>query len=52
MNPLTWEDIKSAQQNELILNNQFDTKIDKVATFIDKLIRACVNEGTAILRTG
>lgn len=51
VNPLTWEDVKSAQQNELILNNQFDTKIDKVA-FIDKMIRACVNEGTAILRTG
>ena len=39
VNPLTWEDVKSAQQNELILSNQFDTKIDKVA-FIDKLIRA------------
>lgn len=50
VNPLTWEDVKSAQQNELILNNQFDTKIDKVA-FIDKMVRACVNEGTAILRT-
>lgn len=50
VNPLTWEDVKSAKQNELILNSQFDTKIDKVA-FIDKMIRACVNEGTAILRT-
>lgn len=50
VNPLTWEDVKSAEQNELILNNQFDTKIDKVA-FIDKLVRTCVNEGTAILRT-
>lgn len=50
VNPLTWEDVKSAQQNELIINNQFDTKIDKVA-FIDKMVRACVNEGTAILRT-
>lgn len=50
VNPLTWEDVKSAQQNELILNSQFDTKIDKVG-FIDKMVRACVNEGTAILRT-
>lgn len=50
VNPLTWEDVKSAQQNQLILNNQFDTKIDKVA-FIDKLVRTCVNEGTAIIRT-
>lgn len=50
VNPLTWEDVKSAQQNELIINSQFDTKIDKVA-FIDKMVRTCVNEGTAILRT-
>lgn len=50
VNPVTWEDVKSAQQNELILNSQFDTKIDKVG-FIDKMVRACVNEGTAILRT-
>ena len=39
VNPLTWEDVKSAQQNELILNSQFDTKIDKVG-FIDKMVRA------------
>ena len=50
VNPLTWEDVKSAQQNELILNSQFDTKIDKIA-FVDKMVRTCVNEGTAILRT-
>lgn len=50
VNPNTWEDVKAAQQNELIINNQFDTKIDKVA-FIDKFVRTCVNEGTAILRT-
>ena len=50
VNPLTWEDTKSASQNELIINSQFDTKIDKVA-FIDKMVRNCVNEGTAILRT-
>lgn len=50
VNPNTWEDVKSAEQNELILNNQFDTKIDKIG-FIDKLVRTCVNEGTAILRT-
>lgn len=50
VNPLTWEDRKAAAQNELIINSQFDTKIDKVA-FVDKLVRTCVNEGTAILRT-
>lgn len=51
VNPTTWEDVKAAEQNELILNNQFDTKIDKVR-FIDTMVRALVDEGTAILRTG
>lgn len=50
VNPTTWEDVKAAEQNELILNNQFDTKIDKVR-FVDTLVRALVNEGTAIVRT-
>jgi len=51
INPVTWEDVKPAQQNELILNNQFDTKIDKIK-FVDTMVRALVDEGTAILRTG
>lgn len=51
VNPTTWEDVKAAEQNELILNNQFDTKIDKIR-FVDTMVRALVDEGTAILRTG
>ena len=51
ISPTTWEDVQAAYQNELILNNQFDTKIDKVR-FVDTLVRALVDEGTAILRTG
>jgi hypothetical protein len=49
--PVSWEDREAAQQNKLVLNNQFNTKINKVS-FIDKLIRTCVNEGTAIVRVG
>lgn len=45
----TWEDTKRAEQNALLLNYQFRTKIDRVR-FIDKYIRKVVNEGTAILR--
>ena len=48
--PVTWEDTKSAQQNQILLNNQFNTKIDK-QTFIDEFVRTVVDEGTAILQT-
>lgn len=51
ISPVTFEDKKSAEQNQLVLNNQFSTKIDKVG-FVDELIRALVDEGTVIIRTG
>ena len=51
VNPVSWEDRKAAQQNQLLLNHQFNTKIDKVA-FIDEFVRAAVDEGTAIVRVG
>lgn len=49
--PQTWEDQDAATQNGLVLNNQFNTKIDKVA-FIDEYIRTAVDEGTVVVRTG
>lgn len=51
VDPVTWEDRKAAQQNQLVLNNQFNTKIHKVK-FIDNLIRTLVDEGTAIVKVG
>jgi len=48
--PTTWEDREAAIQNELVLNNQFNSYIDKVS-FIDDYVRTLVDEGTAILRT-
>lgn len=51
INPRTAEDKKAAQQNQLVLNWQFDTKMNKVA-FIDKVVRKVVDEGTAIIRVG
>ena len=51
VSPVSWDDTKAARQNEIILNNQFNTKINKVA-FIDEYIRTAVNEGTVIVRVG
>ena len=49
--PITFEDKQAAVQNQLVLNNQFNTKIKK-NRFIDEFIRAAVDEGTVILRVG
>lgn len=51
VDPVTAEDLESARQNQLILNNQFNTKINKVK-LINDLVRTAVNEGTVIIRTG
>ena len=51
INPRTFEDVEAARQNELVINWQFSTKIDKVK-FIDDLVRSVVDEGTAIVRLG
>ena len=49
--PVTWEDKAAAVQNQLVLNNQFNTKIDKTS-FIDEFVRTAVDEGTVIIRMG
>lgn len=49
VSPVSWEDRKAANQNGLILNNQFHTKINRIK-FIDDFVRAAVNEGTGIIR--
>lgn len=49
--PRTFEDYNAAKQNELLLNWQFDTKINKVK-FIDDFVRTTVDEGTCIIRLG
>lgn len=51
VDPITWEDRQAAQQNQLVLNNQFNTKMDKTK-FIDEYVRTGVDEGTIILRVG
>ncbi|MFP3645137.1 hypothetical protein [Paraburkholderia sp. SIMBA_054] len=49
--PVTFEDTKAAEQNELVLNWQFRTKMNRVK-FIDDLVRSVVDEGTGIIRLG
>lgn len=49
--PVTFEDRKAAQQNQLVLNHQLNNHIDKTK-FIDEYVRAAVDEGTVIVRVG
>lgn len=49
--PVTWEDKPAAEQNQLLLNHQFNTVIDKVK-FIDEYVRAAVDEGTVVVKVG
>jgi hypothetical protein len=49
--PVTYEDKQAAIQNGLVLNNQFNTKLDKIK-FIDEYVRTAVDEGTVIIRVG
>lgn len=51
VSPVTYEDVAAARQNELLLNWQFRTKLNRVK-FVDDYIRAVVDEGTAVLKTG
>ena len=49
--PVTWEDKEAAGQNELLLNHQINTVIDKVK-FVDEYVRAAVDEGTVVVKVG
>lgn len=51
VNPLTHEDVERAKQNALILNNQFNTQLNKVG-LVDGIIRDVVKNGTSIIRLG
>jgi hypothetical protein len=49
--PTTFEDDEAAKQNELLLNYQFRTKLNRIK-FVDNFVRATVDEGTSIIRVG
>lgn len=49
VNPVTYQDVESAKQNEMILNKQFRVDINKVK-FINKYVRTAVNTGTVVVK--
>lgn len=51
VSPITFEDYDAAKQNQLVLNYQFRTKINRIK-FVDDYVRSVVDEGTAIVRVG
>ena len=50
-NPVTYEDAKSARQNELLLNTQFCRKFNRY-NFIMKATKVLVTEGSVVVQTG
>ena len=51
IDPRTGEDYEASEDNQILLNYQFNTKIDKVA-FINEYVRTCTDEGTVIVQVG
>ena len=51
ISPTTFEDHEAAEQNELVLNWQFRTKLSRVK-LINNYVRTVVNEGTAFVKVG
>lgn len=51
VNPVTFEDEDAAKQNELLLNYQFRTKMNRVK-LIDDYVRSVVDDGTCIAQVG
>lgn len=51
VSPVSFEDTAGAKQNELLLNWQFRTKLNRIK-LIDDYVRSVVDEGTCVLRTG
>jgi len=49
--PITYEDVKAATQNELLLNTQFCRKFSRY-NFIMKSLRVLATEGTLVVQTG
>lgn len=51
VSPVTFEDKPAALQNELLLNWQFRTKMNKVK-FVDDMVRSTVDDGTCVIQLG
>ena len=51
LSPVSFEDGPACRQNELLLNWQYRTKMNKVK-FVDSMVRSVVDEGTGIIQIG
>lgn len=51
VSPSTWEDHDGSIQNRMVLEWQFNTKLNRVK-FIDEYVRTTVDEGTVIVKLG
>lgn len=51
LTPVTWEDGQAARQNELVLNYQFRTQMNKVK-LVDDFVHSTVDDGTCIAQLG
>ena len=49
--PTTFEDQNAAQQNELVLNWQFRTKLNRIK-LVDDFVRSTVDDGTMVAKVG
>ena len=50
-NPITYEDVEAARQNEVLLNTQFCRKFPRY-NFIMKSLKVLATEGTLVIQTG
>jgi hypothetical protein len=51
LTPVTWEDEQAARQNELVINYQFRTQLNRIK-LIDDYVHSNVDDGTCIARVG
>lgn len=51
VSPVTFEDAAAARQNQLVLNWQFRTKLNRIV-LVDHYTRTAVDEGTAVVQVG
>ena len=51
IDPVTEEDYDAAEENQILINYQFNTKLDKVG-FINEYVRTAVDEGTVFVQVG
>lgn len=49
IDPVAYDDVKAAEQNQILINNQFNTKMNKVR-LIGDYVRTAVNQGTVVAK--